>query len=99
MAHKGYPNQSVYAVSKHALLGLSKVLGAELYKENIRVHVISPGGVYTDMVSKVRPDLTPEGMILAKDIADTVIYFLEHRFTNAVVDEIEIHREGKQPFL
>lgn len=61
--------------------------------------MISPGGVYTDMVSKVRPDLSPEGMILAKDIADAAVFFLEHRFTNAVVDEIEVHRAGKQPFL
>lgn len=99
VAHKGYKNQSIYATSKHALLGLSKVLAAELFEENIRVHVISPGGVYTDMVSKVRPDLSPEGMILAQDIADAAVFFLEHRFTNAVVDEIEVHRAGKQPFL
>ena len=39
------------AESKHALLGLSKSLGNELYKDNIRVHVISPGSVFTPMIA------------------------------------------------
>ena len=97
--HKGYVQQSAYTASKHALLGFSKTLAAELYKENIRVHVISPGGVYTDMVAIARPDLSSEGMILAEDIADIAGFYLEHRFTNAVIDEINVHRVGKTPFL
>lgn len=98
VAHKGYPMQSIYAASKHALLGLSKSLASEVYEENIRVHVISPGSVYTDMIAMVRPDLCPEGMILAEDIADIVGFYLEHRRTNAVIDEIEVHRVTKEPF-
>ena len=97
--HKGYVQQSAYTASKHALIGFSKTLAAEVYKENIRVHVISPGGVYTDMVAVARPDLSPEDMILAEDIADIAAFYLEHRFTNAVVDEICVHRVGKTPFL
>ena len=98
VAHKGYPRQSAYAASKHALLGLSKSLANELYKDDIRVHVISPGSVYTDMIAMVRPDLTPEGMILPEDIADIVSFYLEFRNTNAVIDEIEAHRVTKEPF-
>lgn len=96
-AHKGYPLQSVYSASKHALIGMSKSLANEVYKDNIRVHVISPGGVFTDMVRISRPDLSEEGMILPEDIADIAAFFLEHR-TNAVVDEIQVHRVGKEPF-
>ena len=55
VAHKGYPLQSAYAASKHALLGLSKSLANELYEDGVRVHVISPGGVYTDMAKVARP--------------------------------------------
>lgn len=95
--HSGYPMQSVYSASKHALLGMTKSLAAEYYKENIRVHAISPGGVYTDMVKVTRPDLTPEGMIMPEDIADIVEFYLLHR-TNAVIDEIQLHRAGKTPF-
>ena len=98
VAHKGYPRQSVYAASKHALLGISKSLANEVYRDNIRVHVISPGGVFTPMIAKVRPDLTPEGMMLPEDIASIVGFYLEMRTSNAVVDEIELHRVNKEPF-
>lgn len=98
VAHKGYPRQSVYAASKHALLGISKSLANEVYKDNIRVHVISPGGVFTPMIAKVRPDLTPEGMMLPEDIASIVGFYLEMRTSNAVVDEIQLHRINKEPF-
>lgn len=96
-AHKGYPLQSVYSASKHALIGMSKSLANEVYKDGIRVHVISPGGVFTDMVRIARPDLSEEGMILPEDIAEIAAFFLEHR-TNAVVDEVQVHRVGKEPF-
>ncbi|MBE6885976.1 MAG: SDR family oxidoreductase [Ruminococcaceae bacterium] len=97
VGHSGYPNQSAYSASKHALFGFTKSLANEFYKENIRVHAISPGGVYTDMVKISRPDLTPEGMILPEDIAEIVWFFLSHR-GNAVVDEIIVHRVNKEPF-
>lgn len=96
--HAGYPMQSVYSASKHALLGWTKSAASEYYKENIRFHAISPGGVYTDMVKVTRPDLSPEGMIMPEDIADIVEFILTHR-SNAVIDEIMLHRSGKEPFL
>ena len=97
VAHAGYPQQSVYTASKHALLGMTKSIANELHKENIRVHAISPGGVYTDMVKISRPDLSPDGMIMPEDIAEIVLFFLARR-TNAVIDEICVHRLGKEPF-
>ena len=97
VGHKGYPLQSAYAASKHALIGMSKSLANEVYAENIRVHVIAPGAVFTDMVRIARPDLSDEGMILAEDIAEIAAFFVEHR-TNAVIDEIQVHRAGKAPF-
>lgn len=97
VAHAGYPQQSVYTASKHALLGMTKSIANELHKENIRVHAISPGGVYTDMVKISRPDLSPDGMIMPEDIAEIVLFFLSRR-TNAVIDEICVHRLGKEPF-
>ena len=98
VAHKGYPLQSAYAASKHALAGFTKSLASEVYREDIRVHLISPGGVFTDMVRIARPDLTGEDMILPEDIAEIAAFFIEHR-TNAVIDEICVPRSGKEPFL
>lgn len=98
-AHKGYALQSVYAASKHALLGFTKALSKEYYQKGIRAHVISPGGVFTDMVKVSRPDLSSDGMILAEDIAETVKYLIKMRNTACVADEIELHRETKEPFM
>ena len=97
VAHEGYPNQSAYVASKHALYGMSKSFAAEVYDEGVRVHVISPGGVLTDMVAIARPDLTGTPMIVPDDMADAVEYLLCHR-TDAVCDEIRLHRVTKAPF-
>ena len=98
VGHLGYPFQSIYTASKHALLGLTKSLAQEYYKQNIRVHAICPGGVYTDMIKISRPDLTPDGMIMPNEIADIVHFLLANR-GNAVIDEIVVHRLRKEPFL
>ena len=96
-AHQGYAQQAAYAASKHALLGLTKALAREVSGEGIRVHMISPGGVYTDMIAIARPDLSPEGMILPEEVAELAAYLVTHR-GNAVVDEIRLHRAAKEPF-
>ncbi len=98
VAHAGYPDQSAYSASKHALIGFTKSLAKEVYKDGIRVHAVSPGGVYTDMIKIARPDLTSEGMIIPKEIADIVMFLIENR-GNAVIDEIIVHRAPKEPFL
>lgn len=98
VGHAGYPEQSAYVASKHALLGFTKSLAAEVYRDGIRVHAICPGGVCTDMVKVARPDLSDAGMIQPEDIAEIVWFFLLNR-GNAVVDEILVHRVNKQPFL
>lgn len=97
VAHKGYVLQSAYAASKHALLGMTAALAREVYPEGIRVHMVSPGGVFTDMVKIARPDLSPEGMIAPEEVAEAVAFLIEHR-GNAVIDEIQLHRAGKEPF-
>lgn len=98
VAHNGYPLQSVYTASKHALIGFTKALAKEVYREKIRVHMISPGGVYTDMIRIARPDLSSEGMIAPEEIAEAVAYLLESP-GNGIIDEIQLHRIGKEPYL
>jgi len=97
VSHKGYVGQSVYGASKHALLGMTKALATEVAPQGIRVHMISPGSVYTDMIAIARPDLSPEGMIAPEEIAELAAYLVEHR-GNGVIDEIRLHRTGKEPF-
>jgi 3-oxoacyl-[acyl-carrier protein] reductase len=57
LALVGMPGRAHYTASKAGLVGLSRSLAKELGKRGIRVNVISPGIVETDLASH----LTPEG--------------------------------------
>ena len=98
VSHKGYATQSAYGAAKHALLGMTKALAAEVYRDGIRVHILCPGAVNTEMARTVsRPDIDMDALIAPEDLADVMEFLLTHR-TNAVIDEIQMHRIGKQPF-
>lgn len=93
VGRKGYVNQAAYTASKHALTGFTKVLAQEVQSDGIRVHLIAPGGVATEMVTRVRPDLDVSELIQPDEIAEIVVFLLKHR-GNAVVDEINIRRSN-----
>lgn len=52
--YKGFAEIGPYSVSKHAVLGLTKVAALEYAKDNIRITSISPGGVDTPMLRYAR---------------------------------------------
>jgi len=95
---KGYPLQSAYTSSKHALRGMSISLAEELRGTNIRVHVLCPGGVATDMVARVRPDIEKDELIGPQEVAELVHYLVTHK-GNAVVDELHIRRATSTPWF
>jgi 3-oxoacyl-[acyl-carrier protein] reductase len=97
VAIKGYANQAAYAASKHALYGMSKALAREVQSDGIRVHVVSPGGVDTELSAQARPDLDRAGLITPQEVADIVL-FLVTREGNAVIDEINVRRQGATPW-
>ncbi len=97
VAVKGYANQALYAASKHAVLGMSKALAKEVQADGIRVHVINPGGVNTDLIRTARPDLDPEVLMAPEEVADVVL-FLVTRQGNAVIDEINMRRASSTPW-
>ncbi len=94
---KGYPNQSAYTASKHAIMGLTKSLAVEAQEHNIRISAILPGGVETDLSFKARPDLDRSLLILPEDIAKTVLYLLSLS-DRAMVDQIFVRRMSSSPF-
>jgi len=94
---KGYPLQSAYTASKHALRGMSISLAEELRNTNVRVHVICPGGIDTEMVSQVRPDINKDELIEPGEIAELVLYLATHS-GNAVIDELHIRRASARPW-
>ena len=74
-----------YAVSKHAMLGFSKVLREEMKDKGIRVTAIMPGATYTP--SWEGSPLPEERFMKAEDVAEAIwgCYNLSPR---TVVEEI-----------
>ena len=88
---KGYADQSVYSSSKHALTGFTKVFAKEVQPFGIRVHLISPGGVATEMVKKMRPDINADELIQPEEIAE-IVHFLVTRKGAGTIDQFYIRR-------
>jgi len=95
---KGYPLQSAYTSSKHALRGMTISLAEELRGSNVRVHLLCPGGVDTELVTNVRPDIKKEDLIGPDEIAELVLYLVTHK-GNAVMDELHIRRATAAPWF
>ena len=93
----GYPRQTAYTASKHALAGLTKAFAREVQYEGIRVHLISPGGVATDMIRAVRPDIDENELISPEEIARIVV-FLATFTGNGIIDEISVRRSTGTPW-
>jgi 3-oxoacyl-[acyl-carrier protein] reductase len=95
---KGYPNQSAYTASKHAVMGITKSLAVEAREHNIQVSAIQPGGVETDFAFEARPDLDPTILIRPEDIAQCVLFLLSLS-DRAWVDQIHVRRRNGTPFI
>lgn len=94
---KGYANQSAYASSKHALAGFTKVLAKEVQEFGIMVHLISPGGVNTEMVREMRPDIDTTQLIQTEEIAE-LVEFLVNRKGRGTIDHFYIRRKSGLAF-
>jgi 3-oxoacyl-[acyl-carrier protein] reductase len=94
---KGYVNQAAYTASKHAVMGMTKTMAKEVQKDGIRVHVICPGGVDTQMAGQARPDLDKSILMKPEEIADIVLFLVTRR-GKAVIDEIHVRRETATPW-
>ncbi len=74
-----------YAVSKHAMLGFSKVLREEVKENGVRVTAIMPGATYT--ASWEGSDLPVERFMKAEDIAQS-LFDIYNLSKHTVVEEI-----------
>jgi 3-oxoacyl-[acyl-carrier protein] reductase len=84
----GWPEKVPYAMSKGALLGLTRSLARELGPSNIRVNAVSPGAIPTAMEQKhyANGRAAHDQWVISKqslpfrsdirDVADTVLYLL-----------------------
>jgi NAD(P)-dependent dehydrogenase (short-subunit alcohol dehydrogenase family) len=97
---RGYVEQGAYCASKHALIGLTKVLALETRPYGIRVQALSPGGVLTGLSQELRESrgnerddewMTPE------EIARAAVYLCTQDGA-AITDELILRRYESEPW-
>jgi short-subunit dehydrogenase len=104
-AKVGVPREAVYAATKHAVLGLSESLRAELRGTGVELSVVMPGLVRTELAagtlhgSKV---LAPEDV--AKAIADTIEHprfdvYVPRSYRGLPVVAAVLPRRAREAFL
>jgi len=76
MATKGL---GAYVVSKHAIVGMTRVAALDYVEKNIRINAVCPGFVRTDMTSRVdeqwlKRRVPLQRWIEADEIAETVLF-------------------------
>ncbi|WP_345540679.1 SDR family NAD(P)-dependent oxidoreductase [Variovorax defluvii] len=96
----GASGRANYSASKHAVIGLTKTLGIEWGRRGVRVNVVAPGPVNTEMLDRV-PERVRFGTYVARtplarlagpeEIAETVRYLLSPAasYVNAAVIPVD----------
>jgi NAD(P)-dependent dehydrogenase (short-subunit alcohol dehydrogenase family) len=64
-----FPAQSIYGISKLALVGLTTTLARQLGREKINVNAIAPGNVMSDAGKLLTPDDSPFVKLLEATVA------------------------------
>lgn len=88
------PETLAYAASKAALIALAKTAALELARDKIRVNVVAPGIVETDMIHGRDLDelraLHPLGRLgTPRDVADAIVYLLDASWATGTVLTID----------
>ena len=85
----GFVTGTMYAATKHAVMGFSKSLLLEVRKHNVKVITICPGSVETDMISNSPFHKDNVQYLKPKDVADVVFTALKMP-PRALVSDLEI---------
>lgn len=90
-AHSAFPEWGAYCASKAGLVMFSKALAAEERSHGLRVSVVSPGSVNTELwdTDTVHADFDRSKMLRAEVIARTILQVAELP-PEAVVEEITV---------
>ncbi|NXN45537.1 CBR4 reductase, partial [Rhinoptilus africanus] len=79
---KGNSGQSVYSATKAGLVGFSRSLAKEVAKKQIRVNVVAPGFIHTEMTAHLEEDQLKKAILLGRfgephEVAQAVAFLLE----------------------
>ena len=91
-----FPGNAAYAASKHGVRALHEVLRAELRSTGIRVSLVSPGPVDTNLWNSVDPDhqpgFTPRTAMLSPDAVADAVHYVVAAPADLNVDELRLSR-------
>ena len=94
--HTTYPGNAAYAASKYGVRALHEVLRAELRATGVRVSLVSPGPVNTDLWNPVDPDqqpgFTPRAAMLTPEAVAEAVYWVVTASPDLIVDELRVSR-------
>lgn len=97
---RGYAEQGAYCASKHGLVGLTKVLAIETQEYGIRVNMVSPGGVMTDLsepLRRSRGGVNEADWMTPEEVAKAVTYICTQDGA-AATDELVLRRFASEPW-
>lgn len=91
-----YPGNAAYAASKYGLRALHEVLRSELRASGVRVSLVSPGPVNTDLWNTVDPDAlpgsTPRAAMLSAEAVAEAVHWIVTSPAQMNVDELRLSR-------
>lgn len=87
---KGNSGQSAYSASKGGLIGFSRALAKEVAKKKIRVNVVAPGFVRTDMTKDLKEEHLKKSIPLGRfgetiEVAHAIVFLLESPYVTGHV--------------
>ena len=71
---RGLPERLAYVASKHALVGLTRALAAEVRDPGVTVNAVCPGAVRTRLTEGSRPDADRRGWLEPDDVAAQIAW-------------------------
>ncbi|XP_044286653.1 3-oxoacyl-[acyl-carrier-protein] reductase isoform X2 [Varanus komodoensis] len=87
---KGNSGQSAYSASKAGLVGFSRSLAKEVARKNIRVNMVAPGFIHTNMTAHLKEEQWKKTIPLGRfgepcEVARAVVFLLESPYVTGHV--------------
>lgn len=83
------PGSTVYSATKFALTGFAQSLMLEVRQYNIRICLVHPGSVDTDLIGNFNPTVNREKILQPEDVVQVILTFLKIP-RRAMLSEFEI---------